>query len=506
MSADAPFAVQLEGVTKHFGGVAALRDGRLAVRTGTIHALVGENGAGKSTLAKIIAGVHRPDAGVLRVAGEARHYSSPRQAIADGITIMSQELSLLPARSVIENVFLGSELSTAGLVHGRRMRRAYRALCSRVGFDIDPDRRVRDLRLADQQRVEMLRAFARDVQVIILDEPTATLSTQDAAHLLETLRRFRDAGLTIIYISHFLEEVLETADEVTVLRDGAFVLTGRSHEHSPASLVTAMAGRPLDLTFPEKAPPASDAPEVLRVTGLTAHDGSVKDVSFSVRAGEIVCLGGLVGSGRSEVAHSVYGALRHDGEVRIAGRRVRWTHPRSAITNGVSLIPESRKAQGILSNGTVRDNLSIAYLPRLSRAGWVSRRREARAASAEIAQLDIRPVDQRKRAVNLSGGNQQKVLFGRALMPSPRLLIIDEPTRGVDVGAKRAIYELIAERAKSGLAILMISSETDEVLGLAHRIVVMRDGRTVGELDGTTATKEQFVAAAFTPPQRRDQS
>lgn len=500
----AGYALELYGIKKHFGGVAALRNGQLAVRPGTIHALVGENGAGKSTLAKIISGVHRPDEGVLHVGGGERHYGSPRQAIADGITIMSQELSLLPARTVIENVYLGSELSTMGFLHSRQMRRAYRELCERVGLDVDPDRRVRDLRLADQQRVEMLRAFARNVQIIILDEPTATLSTEDAAHLLITLRRFRDAGLTIIYISHFLEEVLETADEVTVLRDGRFVLTGKSNDHSPASLVTAMAGRPLDLTFPAKTPPSPDARDVLQVRGLKSHNGMVKDVALTVREGEIVCLGGLVGSGRSEVAHCIYGALRHDGEVLVQGKRVRWTHPRAAISHGVTLIPESRKAQGILPNGSVRENLSIACLARLSRWGLISRKREARSASAEIHQLDIRPVDQRKRAINLSGGNQQKVLFGRALMPTPKLLIIDEPTRGVDVGAKRAIYELIAQRAKAGLAILMISSETDEVLGLAHRIVVMRDGRTVSELDGLTATKEQFVAAAFTPPIRRE--
>jgi ABC-type sugar transport system ATPase subunit len=504
MTAGSPFAIALDGITKSFGGVAALRDGRLAVRPGTIHALVGENGAGKSTLAKIIAGVFRPDDGTLLVSGEERRYSSPRQSIADGITIMSQELSLLPARSVLDNVFLGSEQSTAGFLHGRQMRREYHRLCARVGLNVDPDIKVRDLRLADQQRVEMLRAFARNVQVIILDEPTATLSTQDAALLLQTLRRFRDSGVTIIYISHFLEEVLETADEVTVLRDGAFVLTGESTAHSPASLVTAMAGRPLDLTFPAKSPPSVEAAEVLSVQGLSTHNGSVRDVSFVVRAGEIVCLGGLVGSGRSEVAHSIYGALRHSGEIRVKGKLVRWTHPRSAISHRVTLIPESRKAQGILPNGTLRENLSIAYLPMLSTLGWVSRRKETGSAKTEIAQLDIRPVDQRKRAINLSGGNQQKVLFGRALMPSPELLIIDEPTRGVDVGAKRAIYELIVERARAGLAILVISSETDEVLGLAHRIVVMRDGRTVDELDGLTATKEQFVAAAFTPPTRRE--
>lgn len=506
MSTTEELAVELHGVTKHFGGVAALRNGQLAVRAGTIHALVGENGAGKSTLAKIIAGVHRPDGGILRVGGEERHYHSPRHAIADGITIMSQELSLLPARTVIENVFLGSEPSNFGFVRRRQLRRAYRELSERVGLNVDPDRRVRDLRLADQQRVEMLRAFARNVRVIILDEPTATLSTQDAAQLLITLQRFRDAGLTIIYISHFLEEVLETADEVTVLRDGAFVLTGESSAHSPATLVTAMAGRPLDVTFPLKTPPANDAAEVLRVSGLRARNGTVQDVAFSVREGEIVCLGGLVGSGRSEVAQCIYGALRHDGEIRIQGRRVRWTHPRTAISNGVTLIPESRKAQGILPNGTVKENLSIAFLSRIGRFGWVSRRKEARLAGTEITQLDIRPVDQHKRAVDLSGGNQQKILFGRALMPSPKLLIIDEPTRGVDVAAKRAIYELITRLARAGLAILMISSETDEVLGLAHRIVVMRDGRTVGELDGFTATKEQFVASAFTPPMRREQS
>lgn len=500
----ADLAIEAVGITKHFGGVAALRDGRLAVREGTIHALVGENGAGKSTLAKIVAGVHRADYGTLSVGGQERHYHSPRQALADGVTMMSQELSLLPARSVIENVFLGSEQSTAGWAHRRSMRRTYEELCERVGIRVEPDQRVGDLRLAEQQKVEMLRAFARDVRVIILDEPTAALSTLEAAHLLETIRRLGDQGLTFIYISHFLDEVLGISDELTVLRDGAFVLTGDAHTHNPSTLVTAMAGRPLDLTFPTKELPAPDSEVVLRVEKLSARNGSVRDVSFTVRRGEIVCLAGLVGSGRSEVAHCVYAALPHTGDVRVRGTKVNWRHPSSAIRNGVSMIPEARKSQGILPNGTVRVNISLPSLSRFSFAGWIRGGREQRAARAEVDELDIRPTDTRKRAIDLSGGNQQKVLFGRALLPDPDLLIIDEPTRGVDVGAKRAIYELITERARSGLAVLMISSETDEVLGLAHRILVMRDGGIVDELDGLTATKEQFVTAAFTPPTRRE--
>lgn len=500
----AGLAVEAIAIRKHFGGVGALHGGNLAVRPGTIHALIGENGAGKSTLAKIVAGVYRADAGTLTINGTQRHYHSPRQALADGVTMMSQELSLLPARTVIDNVFLGSEMSTVGLLQTRAMRRAFSDLCDRVGIRVPPDVRVGELRLAEQQKVEMLRAFARNVRVIILDEPTAALSTLEATRLLDTIRRLRDQGLTIVYISHFLDEVLEISDEITVLRDGGFVLTGDAHAHSPSSLVTAMAGRPVDLTFPSKRPPATETDEVVRVDNLSARNGTVRDVSFSVRRGEIVCLAGLAGSGRSEVAHCIFGALPHSGDVRVHGEKVSWRHPSSAIRHGVSIIPEARKSQGILPNGTVRENLSLPSLARFSIGGWIRGSSEKAAARASVDEMDIRPTDTAKRAVDLSGGNQQKVLFGRALMPKPDLLIIDEPTRGVDVGAKRAIYELIVERADNGLAVLMISSETDEVLGLAHRILVMRDGRIVDELNGMTATKEQFVTAAFTPPTRRE--
>ncbi|MGD9528836.1 MAG: sugar ABC transporter ATP-binding protein [Dehalococcoidia bacterium] len=488
----------------HFGGVLALRRGDLTVRRGTIHGLVGENGAGKSTLAKIIAGVHRPDGGELLVDGQVRHYHSPRAAIADGITMMTQELSLLPARTVLQNVYLGSEKATLGWVHTASIRRAYAELCDRVGLHLDPDCRVADLRVADQQKVELLRAFARDVQVIILDEPTAALSTLEAQQLLAAVARFRDRGLTIIYISHFLDEVLAISDDVTVLRDGAFVMSGSAAEHTPTSLVTAMAGRPLDVTFPEKVAAPADAPEVLRVTGVTSRDGLVRDVSFSVRRGEIVCLAGLVGSGRTETARCVYGANPYHGRIEFLGRPAHWRHPSTAIAHGVTMVPEARKTQGILPTRAVRENLSLAFLRKLSTLGWIMSRREDAACRTQVDELDIRPTDTGRRVADLSGGNQQKTLFGRTLMPGPALLIIDEPTRGVDVGAKRAIYELITERARRGLAILMISSETDEVLGLAHRILVMREGWIVGELDGMTTTKEEFVTTAFTPPARRD--
>jgi simple sugar transport system ATP-binding protein/ribose transport system ATP-binding protein len=488
--------LELAGVAKRFGGVQALEGIDLEIGAGEIHALVGENGAGKSTLGKIIAGVHPADDGELRVDGRAVSYHSPRAALGDGLTMIAQEISLVPQRSVIENVFLGRESRRGGFVSTRRLRRRWSALEERTGFGIPPDALAGQLRLADQQKVEILRAIAREARLIVFDEPTAALAADESERLFQIIRTLREQGTAVVYVSHFLEEVLALVDRVTVLKDGRLIRTGAAADETPAKLVTAMLGRSLDLTFPDKRFPEPGAPAMLTVRGLSSA-ALVDDVSFEVRAGEIVALAGLVGSGRSEVARAIFGAdKRTAGEILLAGEPVAVRSPREAIRKGIALLPESRKDQGLIMGRTVRENVTLPHLEEVSRGASVNLGRERRATQAIIDDLDVRgaagaPV------WTLSGGNQQKTMFAKWLLRPPKVLICDEPTRGVDVGAKLGIYELLARLAASGMAVLVISSEQEEVLGLAHRVLVMRGGRLVAELDGATATEEELMNAAF---------
>jgi len=494
---------ELRGVSKRFGGVQALSEIDLRIARGAIHALVGENGAGKSTLGKILAGVHRPDGGELLIDGRRAAFHSPRDALSDGITIITQEPTLVPHRSVLENVFLGAESRFVGVVDRRRTLRRYRALVEEAGIDLPPRRLARSLRVADQQKVEILRAIARKTKLIVMDEPTSALTKDEADKLFALVQRLRDNGTTIVYVSHMLAEVLELADTVTVLRDGRLVRTAPSGEETPELLVSAMLGRRLDLAFPDKRPVASDAPVVLAVRGLS-RPPAVQDISFEIRAGEIVGLAGLIGSGRSEVARAIFGADRpQQGEIEVAGRSVRFRSPRQAIAHGVVMVPEDRKSQGLLMLRSIVDNVTLAHLDQVSTGGVLSLRQERRRARDLIARVDVRASSSSASVSTLSGGNQQKVLFARWLFRMPLVFIADEPTRGVDVGAKSAIYELIQSLAEQGIGVLLISSEHGEVLGLAHRVLVMRAGRIVAELDQKTMSEDALLHAAFATAETR---
>ncbi len=489
--------IQVEGLSKRFGGVRALDDVDLAVRQGSVHALVGENGAGKSTLGKVIAGVHHPDAGNLLVEGRPVHYRSPHDALKDGITMIAQELALLPHRTVSENVFLGIEHNRLGVVDRGSLRRRYGALVAEVGFDVPGGVPAGSLKVADQQKVEILRAVAREARVIVMDEPTAALGREETERLLELVRLLVTRGTTIVFVSHFLDEALSVSDEVTVLRDGRVVKSAAAAAETPATLITAMLGRSLDMTFPEKRYPAVDAPVVLSVKGLR-RVGSAAEVSFDVRAGEIVGMAGLIGSGRSEVARAVFGADARDaGSIELDGKQLRIRSPRSAIKAGIAMLPESRKEQGLQMNRSVLENVTLPHVRTVSRAGVVAPLAERRAVNEMATRVDVRMARLSAPVRTLSGGNQQKTLFARWLLRTPRIIIADEPTRGVDVGAKLAIYELVVSLAAEGLAVLMISSELEEILGLAHRILVMRGGEIVSEFDGRTATESAVMAAAF---------
>ena len=496
MSSTTPH-VELVDVGKRFSGVQALQGITLSIERGTVHGLVGENGAGKSTLGRIIAGAHAPDAGPMTVDGKEVRYHAPRDALADGVTMIAQELTLVPQRSVVENVFLGNEASRFGVVVGQPMRERYDELCERAGFDLPADDPVGTLRIADQQKVEILRALARDARLVVMDEPTAALTSDESERLLEIVRGLRTAGTTIVFVSHFLPEVLSIADTVTVLRDGRLIHTKPAESETPASVVTAMLGRPMEMTFPDKVYPPADAQTVLTVRNLTRRP-TFEDISFEVRAGEIVGLAGLIGSGRTEVARAIFGADRFEsGEVGLGGKVLKVRSPRGAIRAGIAMLPESRKDQGLHMRSSIIQNVSLAHLDEVSRTSLILPRKERRRVEELAKRVDVRASRLGAWVSTLSGGNQQKVLFAKWLFQAPRALLADEPTRGVDVGAKRAIYELIQTLAADGLAVLLISSELEEVLGLAHRIIVIRSGRLVAEFDGRTATENEVLHAAF---------
>jgi len=489
------------GITKHFGGVQALRDVTVTFKRGEIHGLVGENGAGKSTLGKIMAGFFPPDAGAISIDGQEVRFRSTRDALLQGrITIVGQERAVIPQLSVLENVFLGREEGTAGMLRSGSLSARYADLIRRTGFSLSADARVGGLRVSEQLQVEILRALVRDAQLIIMDEVTAALTVDEASRLFDVVRSLKAEGRAVLYITHFLKEVIDLSDVISVLRDGSLVGTGPASVETPTSLVASMVGRTVELSFPEKRFPPADAPVLLSVRGL--YQKNVVDVSLDVRAGEIVGLAGLIGSGRSEVARAVFGADRRSaGMVTVDGREVEIRRPREAINAGIALLPESRKEQGLLMRQSITQNVSLVHLREFAAATFVRPKHERAAVEHSIQNVDVRAPGVATLVENLSGGNQQKVLFAKWLFRPPRVLIADEPTRGVDVGAKHAIYELIARLAGEGMGVLLISSELEEVLGLAHRILVMRLGRIVAEFDGESATDDLIMRAAFAADQ-----
>jgi rhamnose transport system ATP-binding protein len=488
--------VEARGIGKRYGGVAALADVSLVVRRGEIHGLCGENGAGKSTLGKIIVGSVQPDSGELVVEGRPVRYRSPRDAIADGITMIAQELALVPQLSVLDNVFLGHEYGNAGMLDRAAARQHYARLAERIGLTIHPATKVAELRTAEEQQVEILRALARDARLIVMDEPTAALSRPEVGHLHGIARELRSQGVTLIYVSHFLGDMLDICDSVTVLKDGRFVRTAAAARETVDTLVTSMLGRSLDDQFPASSVPSTDAPVVLSVRGLS-RPAAFEDVSFDVRAGEIVGLAGLVGAGRTEIARAIFGADRAEGIVEIRGKEYRHRSPAASIRRGIAFLPESRKDDGLIMMRSVRENVSAAHLDDVVRFGFVRRAREDRVVDDVLSKVETRAASISMPVAALSGGNQQKVALAKWLVRSPALLIADEPTRGIDVGAKRAIYHLIHGLAASGVGVLLISSELEELLGLAHRTFVVRAGRIVGTFSREDADEESIMRAAF---------
>jgi ribose transport system ATP-binding protein len=496
--AEAAPILEMRGIAKTFGTVRALRGVDLTVYPGEIHALMGENGAGKSTLMKILSGAYRADpGGELAFEGRPVTIANPMDARRLGIAIIYQELSLAPNLTVSENVALGREAQRAGLVDRAAMRRDCAPILSRLGAPFGPDTRVASLSIAERQLVEIARALSMNARVLVMDEPTTALSSRETDRLFGLIRQLRDEGIAVIYISHRMAEVYELADRVSVLRDGQYVGTLVREDLSAKALVTMMVGRDLsDFYRKEHRATKDDGPPALAVSGIT--DGRrIQPSSFVVRAGEVVGLAGLVGSGRTELARLIYAAERPTGEVRVEGRRVSLAGPADAIAAGIVYLTEDRRGQGLFLDMSIEDNVNIGVLARDAAGGWL--RRFARAADRtrrSIQRLSIRARSGATHVGGLSGGNQQKVLLARLLETEPKVLILDEPTRGVDIGAKSDIYRLIDQLAAGGAAVLMISSELPEIIGLADRVLVMRDGMIAGTLGPGGITQEAIISIA----------
>ncbi|MEU0090809.1 sugar ABC transporter ATP-binding protein [Kribbella sp. NPDC006257] len=473
--------LRMTGIVKEFPGVRALDGVDLDVRRGEVHCLLGQNGAGKSTLIRVLTGAHQPDAGTIHVGGDEVSLSSPTDSIKLGIAAIYQELDLVPDLTVAENVFLGHEPARFGLTRRHEATTKARELLKGLGHgEIPASRPVGLLSAAGQQVVSMARALSRDAQLIVMDEPSAVLDSEEVANLFRVIRDLTARGVAVIYISHRLEEIRAIGDRVTVLKDGATVATGLDARETPTKeLIRLMTGRSIEYVFPPRAEILSTAPVVLEVENLS-RTGEFEDIGFEVRAGEILGFAGLVGSGRSEVLETVYGARRATtGVVRVNGKELRSGRVQSAVRAGVGLAPEERKSQALLLDQAVYKNITVSTLGRFASAGFLNGRAEKEAAEELTKALDVRPAGIDHPVRNLSGGNQQKVVLARWLLRDCRVLLLDEPTRGVDVGARSEIYALVRKLAANGVAIVLVSSEVEEVLGLADRVVVMREGRAV---------------------------
>ncbi len=489
-------ALELIGVSKRFPGTLALDHVDFAARGGEIHALVGENGAGKSTLVGILGGASAPDTGHVVMDGARRSFASPRDAWAAGIHVIHQELMLFPKLSVAENIFLGVEAGM-GLVRRRRWQDAAARLLESLGHRLDPCRSAGTLSVADQQMVEIARALASRARVLVLDEPSAVIAGDEVDALMERLREMREGGVAIVYISHRLEEVFALADRVTVLKDGRRVATRPIENLTQDALTTMMIGRAVKDIFPPRRPRPEEAPVVLSVRNLVSHP-RVLDCGLDLQAGEILGLGGLAGAGRSELGEAIFGAAPvRAGTVRFAGEDVTGAPPWEMIRRGMGFLTEDRKSQGLLLLLDIAANISAPALEEFRRAGLLTRGRELKAAEREIARLSIAAPCAESPVTTLSGGNQQKTLFSRWSRLAPKVLILDEPTRGVDVGAKSEIYRIIGSLADNGVAILLISSELSELVGLADRVTVMREGRVTGTLETRDISEEAIMRLAI---------
>jgi len=489
-------SVELRNISKSFGGITALKNVSLTVSGGEIHALVGENGAGKSTLMKILSGAYAKDTGQIFIDGVEAHIRTTRDSRKLGIGIIYQEFSLIPVLSVAENIFLNHIGTTGNWMRWRIMKKKAEDLISNIGFSIDPTLKITDLNVAEQQIVEIVKALSEKINILILDEPSAVLGPQEISKLFNTLKKLRKDGVAIIYISHNLSEVLTIADNITVLKDGVTAGTLKVSDSSKDDIIKLMLGRSLETMYPQRNP--SIGKEILKAANIR-QSGKGNGVSFTIREGEIIGIAGLVGSGRTETVRALFGAdnLRH-GKVFLYDREVNLKSPRIAVSKGMGMIPEDRKQHGILLSLSVRENISLTnYRQITGPLGFIKSKREHISILKLMKLLSIKVGDPGFKTNELSGGNQQKVSLAKWLNRDCRVLMVDEPTRGIDIGAKVEIYNLINELSLKGVAIIVISSDTSELMGICDRILVMREGSLSGELERTAFSEETILRLAI---------
>lgn len=490
-----PYVLEAEGISKQFPGVKALDNVSLKIKPGSVHALMGENGAGKSTLMKCLIGIYRPDAGTIKVKGQPVTFNDTLAALHSGISMIHQELNLVPHMTVAENIWLGREPAKLGFVNHEELNRKTRELLAHLNIKLKPETQLGTLSIANQQMVEIAKAVSYNADVLIMDEPTSALTEGEVVHLFAIIRELKQQGKGIIYISHKMDEIFAITDEVSIFRDGTSIASDKTENLTKQSLITMMVGRELTQMFPKFNNNIGE--EVLRVSGLR-RSGWFQDISFAVKRGEILGVAGLVGAGRSEVMESLFGMHPAEGgEIYIEGLPVKIDSPSKAIEQGLAFLTEDRKKSGLFLVLSVVENMSIVNLSAYtSKNGFVSQGQMAKDCMEQINRLNIKTPTMDQIINNLSGGNQQKVLIARWLLAQPKILILDEPTRGIDVGAKAEIYRLISELAHRGVAIILVSSELPEILGMSDRVMVMHGGRITGILDKAQADQEKIMALA----------
>jgi ribose transport system ATP-binding protein len=488
--------LSLTGIGKRYGPNVVLSDVTLDVRPGEVLALLGENGAGKSTLSSIVAGVVKPTAGTMIWRGQPYAPQTPGDALSAGIGLIHQEMRLLRDLSIAENVFVGRLPIRNGRIDRQTMNARAAEQLHRLGLDASPTTLVRNLRVAAQQQVEIAKALTQNARLLIFDEPTAALGAEETERLFEQIGRLKQEGVSFVYISHRLDEIARIADRVAVLRDGKLVRTHETAQVPTKTLVEAMVGRPLDRMFPPIPAPAPKAVPLIEVQGLSSAEGAFADVSFSVKAGEVFGVAGIVGAGRTELMRAIAGADPVSaGSVRVNGEVVRLNGPADALAHGVVLVPEDRKAQGLILTQTIGENLALGNYPRVAPSGWITSGRTQAFAQRGITRFLIKGTADQS-VGTLSGGNQQKVVIAKSILREPKVVILDEPTRGIDVGARAAIYEIVAELARGGMAVIVVSSDLDEVLGLSHRVMVLSRGANRGILEREKADRVAVMELA----------
>jgi rhamnose transport system ATP-binding protein len=489
------YILELKNITKRFSGVEVLHQVSLSLRSGEVHALLGENGAGKSTLVKVMTGVYQPDGGEIVLNGTQMHFNDARESRQAGIAAIYQELSLFPDLSVAENIFAGRQPTAAGgRIDWRRLYAEAEKLLASLGVQLDLKQKARNLSIAHQQMVEIARAISINARILIMDEPTSSLTLSEVDDLFRLVRRLRDEGTAIIFISHRLEELFELADRVTVLRDGAYVDTRAMKDVTRDDLIRMMVGRSITNMFPKQDVKAGKV--ILKVDHLT-RSGAFRDISFELREGEILGMAGLVGAGRTNVARAIFGVEPPtSGVIQLDGREILIKSPQQAIALGLAYVPEDRQLHGLIPPMNITANISMPVLHKYARRGWLRDKVERTAAFQAARQIEVRANNIWQKAGELSGGNQQKVVLAKWLSTKPRILILDEPTRGIDVGTKAAVHALMSKLASEGIAILMISSELPEVLGMSDRVIVMHEGYMTGHFTRAEATQEKIISAA----------